>query len=747
MLAVTVTIKSHVACALRESPGHTTEQGLYQALFLDCITALWSYECYLRAGTAEWSPMPWSRTSLRELDGATLIPEPPSYRTPTLSNDDLAEEDGAAVRAARAVFGSPLDIPWFGASHDGYPFCSTLSSYTKIRRNGYIQTLHADAALWLSAMTFGLLEAITRARILESMLLVPGEREGERVISGTRILQFLVHWHHHMHHHRPHSDHEAHLQHGREVALILDRALNALDEEEWQNASIFLRAGYLTTDVTDVVCAVALTVTPLCHAAQSIWGADELPEIAHVMHRVQNKIRNFYTAALGSCEKRMYRAGWCPNTISHVFMSTLWGLPIVSNLVRLRPYIRNSPDEHRGCTEDRCQFYHFDEKKEYVVRHVDPSCRCAFVRPPLHEVEALLSAGVVPAVVYAGGELRVQVATGGSYVTISHVWADGMGSTTEDGLPGCVVERIAGLVQWTYPDSDGAFWMDSLCVPAVETLRKDAILLMGKTYRDSAKVLVVDECIRTQCSESKSWEENLFRIATSGWIRRVWTLQEAILARELYFEFIEGPVDVEQRLGLKSSESADSDNSIPRNESLDFLPSNSLPSHVPVLAFRERIRHDGIAAQDLHLPLDQVIRLLRLRTTTKPKDELVAVSCLLRGINLDELLKINGNDAAQLRIRAFLLQQRSVSTELPVQLTPRINLPERGFAWAPRTLVSAIEGASLKSGTGVCTPEGLIADYTLAPFERPVSIPESCRTRGEKAELSILINHRATMAT
>lgn len=74
VLAVTVTVKSHIACDLRESPGDTTESDLYQALFLDCIQALWSYECYLRANTAVWSPMPWSSVSLLELSAMSQVP-------------------------------------------------------------------------------------------------------------------------------------------------------------------------------------------------------------------------------------------------------------------------------------------------------------------------------------------------------------------------------------------------------------------------------------------------------------------------------------------------------------------------------------------------------------------------------------------------------------------------------------------------------------------------------------------------
>lgn len=480
------------------------------------------------------------------------------------------------MRAARALVGSPMDIPWHDGMHDGYPFCSTLSAYTKIRRDGTIQSLRDDAWLWVSAMTLGVLEAVTRARLPEFMFVVPGPSEGETVLSGTRILQFMVHWHHHMHHHQNTQDTDAHLEHGRDVARLLGRALNALDEEEWQNASAFFRAGYRTDEVTDMVCAVALTITPLCTVAHNVW--ETLPEMEHLLERSRVKLRNYYTATLGSCEKRMYRAGWCPNAVSHQFMSTLWGLSIVSNLVRLPPYIRSRPDEHNDCTQEKCVFYTIDTMT-YKPRHVEPSCHCENIKPPLEDVIKLLSAKRIPVVVYDGMELHVQPADAASYVAISHVWADGMGSITEDGLPTCVVKRIAGLVQQLLPET-GAFWMDSLCVPDVESLRKDAIKLMSQTYRDSAKVLVIDDCIRSQCSERKTWEENLFRIATSGWVRRVWTLQEGLLARDLYFEFVEGPVNVEQKLGLlpSDSEGTEHDALMDENDSFNFLDPHSCPS-------------------------------------------------------------------------------------------------------------------------------------------------------------------------
>ncbi|EIW56621.1 uncharacterized protein TRAVEDRAFT_86927, partial [Trametes versicolor FP-101664 SS1] len=367
------------------------------------------------------------------------------------------------------------------------------------------------------------------------------------------------------------------------------------------------------------------------------------------------------------------------------------------------------------------------------------------IKPPLNDVIGLLSGKLprVPVVVYDGRELHVQPADAAPYVAISHVWADGMGSITEDGLPTCVVKRIAGLVQQLLPET-GAFWMDSLCVPDVESLRKGAIKLMSQTYRDSAKVLVIDDCIRSQCSEHKTWEENLFRIATSGWVRRVWTLQEGLLARDLYFEFVEGPMNVEQKLGLlpSESESTEHDTPVDEDDSLNFLDPHSCPSHVPVLAFRARHR-----SCTHHLPLDDIIRLLRLRTTTKPEDETIAISSLLPNVDVDALLRvarIPRDNFAQRRVREFLLQQRNVSKAFPTQITPRLELP--AFSWAPRTLVSCIEGASLTYGTGVCTADGLKAEYFVARFEKPVVIPQECKD-GHKSEFSILLSHRASMAT
>ncbi|KAI0751791.1 hypothetical protein C8Q80DRAFT_1159325 [Daedaleopsis nitida] len=743
VLAVTVTIKHHITCriaTLEDVP----ESDLYQSFFLDVITGLWGYECYLRRNVAKWSPMPWSRASLQELSASKLIPEPSQYRTPTLSQDDLADEDEPLVRMVRIEFGCPADIPWFGAPHDGYPFCSTLSSYTKIRQDGSMHSLRDDAALWVSAMTFGLLEAVMRARIPEELLLVTtiDDDDTRSMLSGTRILRFITHWTHHMIHHlHGRKDEPGHLEHGREVARLLHRALGALDEEEWQNASIFYRAGFRTTEVTDMVCSVALTVAPLCAAAHFVW--DMLPEMGHLFEELDDKLRNFHIAIIGSCERRMHRTGWCPNAVSQPFMATLSGIPIVSNIVQLPPYVRKDPDEHRNCVQSACVLYTITDTDAYVPQHVDPTCSCEYTRPPFEDVVRLLSQGVVPAVVYDGTRLHVQPAEDDTYVAISHVWADGMGSTTEVGLPTCQVARIAALVRQINPESDGAFWMDSLCVPDVKDLRKRAIKLMANTYRDAAKVLVIDACIRAQCSLAKSWEENLFRIAMSGWVRRVWTLQEGMLARELYFEFADGPLDVEKGLGLKpSSRERGNVHSTPATDSLQWVsPRRLCRSHVPLLAQRA---HDLVCKSVHTLSLDDVIKLLRLRSTTKAEDEIIAISGLLPSLDVGRLLAITGPEAAALRMKECLLQLREVSRRLVMHIVPRLDLP--GFRWAPSSFAKAIEGALAKHRAAICTEDGLAGNFLLAAFDKPVfATMEDRLSSGDS--FRILLTHPASDST
>ena len=80
---------------------------------------------------------------------------------------------------------------------------------------------------------------------------------------------------------------------------------------------------------------------------------------------------------------------------------------------------------------------HYSSHPPIVLLHV-----CGFddVKHLLQHEEC--SAGgpwPVPVVIFDGEELHVRPSNAGPYVAISHVWADGLGSKTEVGLPKCQV--------------------------------------------------------------------------------------------------------------------------------------------------------------------------------------------------------------------------------------------------------------------------------------------------------------------
>jgi hypothetical protein len=179
----------------------------------------------------------------------------------------------------------------------------------------------------------------------------------------------------------------------------------------------------------------------------------------------------------------------------------------------------------------------------YTAGHREGSCTTrGYAAADLQNVMAILSAGEISVMNFdLSRNPAVTVATASNipYVAISQVWADGIGNTTEPGLPKCQLQRISSMTGKLM--SEGTFWLDSLCVPELCTMRKKANGLMGETCRKAAKVLVIDSGIRS-CSKNVPLEQKLRRVLTSGWMQRPWTLQKTVLAKELVFEFDGGLV-------------------------------------------------------------------------------------------------------------------------------------------------------------------------------------------------------------
>lgn len=643
--------------------------------------------------------------------------------------DRLSHGDAFRNLYSHPLLPRPFDIPWLDSGHNGYPISSNPSVYVKLRRTlESVPSFRDDAALWIGAMTFGLLEAITLIPVTESMFVANDGTglDGKRVVSGSRLAMYLGLWDRYMFSYIW-PDEDKRLSRGREVAHLLDNAFSALDEEHsW---GIIVRAGLSLVEHQDILARVTFLTLAVCVLSAHIWhDMDEFQRFVGMVASsgtgpVTENVHVFWKGLPGFCMRLMHDAGWCPYTIRFELLASIRRVNLWSTMSRLPPFIREVADEHRTCAKFACRFYSGVDTENYEPRHVEPSCKCELKAPPIRDVIRLLCEvedGRIPVVVFEGDDLQVRPAEPNAYVAISHVWADGLGSVTEVGLPVCQLSRLAKHAQSLLPSSNGAFWMDSLCIPREKIPRRRAIRLMAETYKEAAVVLVLDEVIRRwRPGLNTTADDTLLSIAASGWVRRVWTLQEGLFARRLAFECVGNrALPLEEILPVTSFQD-EWILKVPDTERGKSWEQEFYYQHVPLLFSRvSRL----VQNQSLFIySLDELVELMTLRETTKPEDETVAISSLL-SLNIDRLLAINGSNAADMRMKDFFLQLGGVTRVLPFNGCPKLHLP--GFRWAPRSLTRVDRLGFKGSGNREpvdCTEDGLVGRFYVASLLPPLS--------------------------
>ncbi|KAK0236545.1 hypothetical protein EDD85DRAFT_907325 [Armillaria nabsnona] len=430
------------------------------------------------------------------------------------------------------------------------------------------------------------------------------------------------------------------------------------------------------TTLGDVLCAVTIMLAALEGCLRAIWSFEDSENIVE-------RTRMF--GEVTQLMRYQFSESWGGKAFSEMERVFSGGLAFSAYAMTCEP-IQSDPVD----------------PETYKQKHVTPSCSCEYLKPPLDSVCRFLDDKIPPVVFFDGSDLQVRSASDTPYVAISHVWADGLGSTTEEGLPRCQVERVAGLASKLVPG--GAFWQDGLCIPKEQVHRNLAITLMTETYTDADKVLVLDGGLRTACKVSSPKEECLLRITTSGWLQRIWTLQEGMLGHELHFEVMDGIIDCTHFNG-------DS-----------FVMAGRV---FPLLAYREGDPSLLVYKHRLETPpkcnVNDLIGLLRYRTTSKPRDEPVAISGLLR-INTGRLVNISLGPE---RMKDLFIQARELPRQLAVfgWMAPRLSLPN--FRWAPTSLSSILwPGSSDDARTCICTEDGLFGEFTVVRFQEPVLVLE-----------------------
>ncbi|GAB1311912.1 Heterokaryon incompatibility domain-containing protein [Madurella fahalii] len=354
--------------------------------------------------------------------------------------------------------------------------------------------------------------------------------------------------------------------------------------------------------------------------------------------------------------------------------------------------------DHSACTTAICSKYlEVVDWKTYQQKHVVPSCRCAPVQVAPAAAE-IVEQTRIPVVHWDGESLRVFASDSVTkYVTISHVWADGLGNNQTNSLLTCQLNRVQRLVNQLYTEShlssshhhetaaasaEGLaipFWIDTLCVPVHnKILRRKAIYKMADIYRGADRVLVIDSTIITLPRAADVVQKHL-QISLSGWHHRLWTLQEGQLASTLFFQFADG---AESFYDMSRRELADSSN--PRDPATLCSPVRYLCA-TQLEAFYRYFERGVTASDDITTRLRLCAKYQRSRQTSRPIDEPLCMAAIL-GLDPSPMFPHDED----------IVERMAVFYQLIGRFDPRIifhnlpRLPKDGYRWAPASFLHQV---------------------------------------------------------
>ncbi|KAK0491981.1 hypothetical protein EDD18DRAFT_1321328 [Armillaria luteobubalina] len=219
-----------------------------------------------------------------------------------------------------------------------------------------------------------------------------------------------------------------------------------------------------------------------------------------------------------------------------------------------------------------------------------------------------------------------------------------------------------------------ALWIDTLCIPVAPHLkeyRKLAIRLLGQTFYDAKIVLVLDRELCSVESQKVSDLELGIRIISGGWMKRLWTLQEAALSIESKSN---GPVRWNKLLHTfqhmpsrprskplphprKSTALASTVQEIKEGLLFGLWVEDSITSRLPSVSDLQPWGWDT--------QFQRLARAVQSRTTSKSEDEAICLASL-------------AVQTAEERMQQFYL----LLHEIPAAII--FNAP---FRWAPRSLL------------------------------------------------------------
>jgi hypothetical protein len=206
-------------------------------------------------------------------------------------------------------------------------------------------------------------------------------------------------------------------------------------------------------------------------------------------------------------------------------------------------------------------------KHGYKPTHVRPGCLCpthVFEDSENGPITSLLLKGYIPFVLVSGSSVEIasfhaEAEVTATFVAISHVRSQGLGNWQSNSLPLCQLSRLQDLVNNMYVPSRHPvpFWIDTACIPHNQPGKAIAFEALGSIFRSADAVLALD--VSTIGSDTASAKQNILKIRSSMWAKRLWTIREGALAKSLQVQFKNNAVDLD---GIIQQYSINEDNSL-----------------------------------------------------------------------------------------------------------------------------------------------------------------------------------------
>jgi hypothetical protein len=177
----------------------------------------------------------------------------------------------------------------------------------------------------------------------------------------------------------------------------------------------------------------------------------------------------------------------------------------------------------------------------------------------------------------------------------------------------------------------GLIWLDTLCCPVGPPDAKQlALEKLPNPYIHASHVLVLDNSLTSVSSKPLHPIEKTARILTSGWMRRLWTLQEAALPKSLWFRYLDEVVSIDS---LKEALSE-----LWQNQYYYRGIINDFNSQFRILISFHHARLLGL--EGFTRPrLEDLDAALLYRAASKRSDEALCIATLME-ISLDQILAV-----------------------------------------------------------------------------------------------------------